>query len=109
MILARRIVVRRRSAFQAQVASFQELLEVGLILGAGGSTIGDLAASGRIAQSAAGDSQTYRHAFYQGMVGRSKDCGQFGRKTGIEVVKNFDGMVGKVQGMFVDDFLPRLN
>jgi predicted dehydrogenase len=29
---------------------------------------------------------------------------QFSKITGVEIVKNFDGMVGKVHGMFVDDF-----
>jgi len=91
--------------FKRKSAVSKELLEVGLILGAGGSTNwGSGGIWDRLLNPPPGFPRRTGMLFTKVWSADPQIAEQFSKKTGIEVVKNFDSMVGKVQGMFVDDF-----
>jgi hypothetical protein len=83
----------------------RELLEVGLILGAGGSTNwGSGGIWDRLLNPPPGVPRRTGMLFTKVWSADPQIAEKFGKDTGIEIVKSFDSMVGKVHGMFVDDF-----
>ncbi len=83
----------------------RELLEVGLILGAGGSTNwGSGGIWDRLLNPPPGVPRRTGMLFTKVWSADPQVAEKFSKQTGIEQVKNFDSMVGKVHGMFVDDF-----
>ncbi|HEX3000719.1 MAG TPA: hypothetical protein VHR86_10870 [Armatimonadota bacterium] len=83
----------------------RDLLEVGLILGTGGSTFwGSGGIWDRLLNPPSGIPRRTGMLFTKVWSADPQVAEQFSKRTGVEVVKSFDGMVGKVQGMFVDDF-----
>ncbi len=91
--------------FKRKSAVSPELLEVGLILGAGGSTFwGSGGIWDRLLNPPPGFPRRTGMLFTKVWSADPQIAEQFSKRTGVEVVKSFDSMVGKVQGMFVDDF-----
>jgi len=84
----------------------RELLEVGLILGAGASTYwgGESGIWDKLLNPPPGFPRRTGMIFTKVWSADPAIAERFSKKTGIEIVKNFDSMVGKVHGMFVDDF-----
>ena len=79
----------------------RELLEVGLILGSGGQSNGIW---GKYLNPPEGEIRRTGMIFTKVWSADPKVAEGFSKKTGVEIVKNFDDMVGKVHAMFVDDF-----
>ena len=91
--------------FRRASPASKELLEVGLILGAGGSTFwGSGGIWDGLLNPPPGVPRRTGMIFTRVWSADPHVAEQFSRKTGVEIVKSFDGMVGKVHGMFVDDF-----
>lgn len=94
-----------RVLFKRKSSVSKELLEVGLILGAGGSTFwGSGGIWDKLLNPPPGIPRRTGMLFTKVWSADPKVAEQFSALTGVEIVKNFDSMVGKVHGMFVDDF-----
>jgi len=92
------VLFKRRS----QVS--RELLEVGLILGAGGSTNwGSGGIWDRLLNPPPGFPRRTGMLFTKVWSADPQVAERFSKRCGVEIVKNFDSMVGNVQGMFLDD------
>ncbi len=91
--------------FKRTSPASRDLLEVGLILGAGGSTFwGSGGIWDRLLNPPPGMPRRTGMIFTKVWSADPQVAEKFGKMSGVEVVKSFDGMVGKVHGMFVDDF-----
>ncbi|MCE5251417.1 hypothetical protein LLG96_14485 [bacterium] len=91
--------------FKRSSAVSKELLEVGLILGTGGSTFwGSGGIWDRLLNPPPGFPRRTGMLFTKVWSADPQVAERFSQRTGVEIVKNFDGMVGKVQGIFLDDF-----
>ena len=87
--------------FKRKSPASRELIEVGLILGAGGQSNGIW---GRLLNPPEGDVRRNGMVFTRVWSADPIIAERFSTKFGVEIVKNFDDMVGKVHAMFVDDF-----
>ena len=87
--------------FKRTSPASRELLEVGLILGHGGQSNGIW---GRLLNPPEGDVRRTGMLFTRVWSADPIVAERFSKKFGVEIVKNFDSMVGKVHAMFVDDF-----
>ena len=91
--------------FKRSSSVSKELLEVGLILGSGGSTFwGSGGIWDRLLNPPPGFPRRTGMLFTKVWSADPQVAEQFSKRTGVEIVKNFDSMVGKVHGMFLDDF-----
>ncbi len=79
----------------------RELIEVGLILGAGGQSNGIW---GKILNPPEGEIRRTGMVFTKVWSADPTIAESFRKRFGVEIVNSFDSMVGKVHGMFVDDF-----
>ncbi|MFC1693400.1 hypothetical protein ACFL1R_07840 [Candidatus Latescibacterota bacterium] len=87
--------------FKRKSPASKELLEVGLILGAGGHSNGIW---GNYLNPPAGEVRRTGMVYTKVWSADPKVAEGFREKYGTEIVKKFDGMIGKVHGMIVDDF-----
>jgi len=87
--------------FKRKSSASKELLEVGLVLGAGGQSNGIW---GKLLNPPEGDVRRTGMIFTKVWSADPKIAEAFSKRFGTEIVKNFDSMVGKVHAMFVDDF-----
>ncbi len=87
--------------FKRKSPASRELLEVGLILGSGGQSNGIW---GRLLNPPEGEIRRTGMIFTKVWSADPAVAERFRNRFGVEIVKNFDSMVGKVHGMFVDDF-----
>jgi len=77
------------------------LVEVGLILGSGGHSNGIW---GKLINPMEGNVRRTGMVFTKVWSAKREVAEQFHKNFGAEVVDSFDGMIDKVDGMFVDDF-----
>ncbi len=87
--------------FKRKSPASKELLEVGLILGAGGHSNGIW---GKYLNPPEGEVRRTGMVYTKVWSADPKVAEGFREKYGAEIVKKFDGMIGKVHGMIVDDF-----
>ena len=87
--------------FKRKSPASRELLEVGLILGHGGQSNGIW---GRLLNPPEGDVRRTGMLFTKVWSADPQVAERFRDKFGVEIVKDFDNMAGKVHAMFVDDF-----
>jgi hypothetical protein len=87
--------------FKRSSPASKELVEVGLILGHGGQSNGIW---GKLLNPPAGDVRRTGMIFTKVWSADPEVAEAFRKRFGVEIVKNFDSMVGSVQAMFVDDF-----
>ncbi len=79
----------------------KDLIEVGLILGVGGQSNGIW---GKILNPPEGEIRRTGMVFTRAWSADPAYAESFRNRFGVEIEKSFDSMVGKVHGMFVDDF-----
>ncbi|MDP2984672.1 MAG: hypothetical protein Q8O92_15235 [Candidatus Latescibacter sp.] len=87
--------------FKRKSPASRELLEVGLILGSGGQSNGIW---GKLLNPPEGEVRRTGMIFTKVWSADPKVAEGFRNRFGVEIVKSFDSMVGKVHAMFVDDF-----
>jgi hypothetical protein len=87
--------------FKRKSPSARDLIEVGLILGNGGQSNGIW---GKILNPPEGEIRRTGMVYTKVWSIDPKVGELFSNRFGVEIVKNFDSMVGKVDAMFVDDF-----
>lgn len=87
--------------FKRTSPASRELVEVGLILGHGGQSNGIW---GRLMNPPAGEVRRTGMLFTKVWSADPTVAEYFRRRFGVEIVKSFDSMAGKVHAMFVDDF-----
>ena len=91
---------RANVSFKRKSPSSRELLEVGILMGIGGhsDTIW-----GRLLNPPEGQMRRTGMIFTKVWSVDRNTAELFNRRYGAEIVNNFDDMVGKVHGVFVDD------
>ena len=87
--------------FKRKSPSSDNLVEVGLILGTGGHSDGIW---GRFLNPQEGQIRRTGMVFTKVWSSKREVAEKFSRSFGTEVVDKFDSMVGKVDGVIVDDF-----
>lgn len=87
--------------FKRTSPASKELIEVGLILGHGGQSNGIW---GRLLNPPKGTVRRTGMVFTKVWSADPAVAEAFRKRFGVEIVKDFDSMVGKVHAMFVDDF-----
>jgi len=87
--------------FKRTSPASKDLLEVGLILGHGGQSNGIW---GRLLNPPEGEVRRTGMLFTKVWSADPQVAEGFRNRFGVEIVKNYDSMVGKVHAMFVDDF-----
>ena len=87
--------------FKRKTPASHDLVEVGLILGSGGHSTGIW---GRLLNPPKGHIRRTGMIFTKVWSAKRDVAETFSNNFGAEVVDTFDGMVDKVDGMFVDDF-----
>lgn len=87
--------------FKRTSPASQDLVEVGLILGSGGHSTGIW---GRLFNPPEGHIRRLGMLYTKVWCAKREVAEKFSKQFGAEVVDSFDGMVGKVDGMMIDDF-----
>ncbi|MHB9027839.1 MAG: Gfo/Idh/MocA family oxidoreductase [Candidatus Latescibacterota bacterium] len=87
--------------FKRTSPASRELVEVGLILGNGGQSNGIW---GRLLNPPSGEVRRTGMIFTKVWSADPTVAENFRKRFGVEIVKSFDSMAGKVHAMFVDDF-----
>ncbi|MHB9027400.1 MAG: Rossmann-fold NAD(P)-binding domain-containing protein, partial [Candidatus Latescibacterota bacterium] len=90
-----------KTTFKRTSPAARSLLEVGLLLGAGGHSNGIW---GRFFNTPEGEVRRLGMIYTKVWGADRAHAEAFGKKFGIEVVKQFDSMVDNVDGVMIDDF-----